>query len=111
MAKVEEDKKDKKDKKGRKGRKEFLQSMATKGTGVSRQYLKYGDIDSKNVHEGDVTYRGNTLTNFAPLANYAMDVWRAEGKEYFIHRKPGSPPNSGALYKSASGGNATAVKT
>jgi hypothetical protein len=58
------------------------------------QYTKFGDFDSSEVHEGDATYRGNTMSD-APLSNrntYATYIQRGyPGKKAFIFQ--------GKLYK------------
>ena len=93
--------------KGGPNRKSYIRSMARQGK-RSGEYSKYGDIDPGDVHEGDVIYRGVTLTDSAPIANYARNVYRGEGKEYFIHK--GSPSSPEVLWKSDSGSSAAKVK-
>jgi len=71
--------------KKKKNRKEHLKSMV-KGTGVSKQYLDYADINPKDVHEGSATYRGQSLNDDASRANYGSNVNRGEGKSYFKYQ-------------------------
>ena len=55
-----------------------------KGTG-SQQYSKYGDYDPKDVHEGDATYRGVTVTDKpnSNIVGYSVNVKRGHSKNYF----------------------------
>ena len=85
MALLEEEKK--------KSRKSYLRRMAKgkgrgkgSGSGDSRgQYSRYGDVDPKDVHEGDATYRGASVSD-DPTVNinhYRGNVFRGHGKTYF----------------------------
>ena len=79
------DKKKKKKYQGGPKRKSYLKSMASKTSRPMGQYMKYGDIDPRIVHEGIATYRD---TDYAPTTNinfYSVAVARGEGKAYFRH--------------------------
>jgi hypothetical protein len=85
MALLEEEKK--------KSRKSYLRRMAKgkgrgKGSGLgdSRgQYSKYGDINPKDVHEGDAYFRGAFVSDdpSTNINHYRGNVHRGEGKAYF----------------------------
>ena len=92
--------------KEKKDRKSRLKSMVT-GTGVSKQYLDYADINPKDVHEGSATYRGTTTPD-APGSSrgaYSIGVKRGHGKSFFKFQ--------GKLYKTtnSSGSTYEQVKT
>ena len=73
--------------KGGPSRKSYLKSMVSKGAGGRHhgQHTKYGDIDPIKVHEGDSTYRDNTITDSpsSSINHYAVGVKRGHGKNYF----------------------------
>ena len=76
-----------KEKKSRQGK---LKSLAKSGfqspTGnVHGKYMKYGDLNPSDVHEGDVTYRGITYQDRPSTSRnvYSMNVKRGHGKGYF----------------------------
>ena len=90
----------------KKDRKSRLKSMV-KGTGVSKQYLDYADVNPKDVHEGSATYGVNTYTD-APATSktsYSTAVKRGHGKSYYRFQ--------GKLYKitNTSGSVSEQVKT
>ena len=76
-----------KEKKSRKGK---LKSLAKSGfqspTGnVHGKYMKYGDLNPSDVHEGPITYRGITYQD-KPSTNrtvFSMNVKRGAGKSAF----------------------------
>ena len=87
MALLEEEKK--------KSRKSYLRRMAkTKGKGRGKgsgsgdsrgQYSRYGDVDPKDVHEGDASFRGTAVTDdpSTNINHYRGNVFRGHGKTYF----------------------------
>jgi hypothetical protein len=75
-------------------KKKVMKKLASKGVKAGSkplsgraQYLKYGDFDPSDVHEGSTTYGGTTYTD-SPLTNrnsFATSVTRSgDGKKAFI---------------------------
>ena len=71
--------------KGGPSRKSYIQSMAKQGSRPMGEYSKYGDINPSDVHEGDATYRGVTLTDHPSTvrSRYSVNVKRGHGKTVF----------------------------
>jgi hypothetical protein len=63
-------------------RKEKLKSIASRPS----TYMKYGDYNKKDVHEGTASYGGNNYTD-SPMTNrhqFAVAVKRGHRKNAFI---------------------------
>ena len=89
-----------------------LRNMAKSGGRAGSGYMKYGDIDPNDVHEGGATYRGTTIPDTGPIYHFSINVFRGHGKEYFIWKGPSGAPGSDGvgLYKSDSGSSPTRVQ-
>lgn len=90
-------KKDKKDKKTRMSKIKSMVGKSPQGRSLA-QYMKYKDLSKTDVHTGDATYRGATVTD-SPGTNintYGTNSLRGHGKQYFRFQ--------GGLYKKTPGG-------
>ena len=110
MPKLKEKEKKKYSGKGGPKRRGYLNKIARNGKpDAGAGYLKYGDINPRDVHEGVVTYRG---TDYYPATSnitvYGTSVFRAEGKEYFMY--PGTAGGDEVLWHAQSGINAQKVQ-
>ena len=91
------------------GRRSSLRKIAKSGSGrsASGEYSKYGDVNPRDVHEGEATYRGQTTQpDTADLSGFAFKVWRGYGKEHFMYEAPGKQ----GLWKSVEGRYAVPVQ-
>jgi len=86
--------------KGGPARKSYLQNMAKQGQRSGR-YSKYGDINPKDVHEGDATLMRNTFADDASTSrsSYGRAVKRGHEKTYFRFQ--------GKLYKTTNSSGTT----